>query len=95
MRSSEGLLVDPTIIINERVDVIARFGASGVAYPAKIRYQGREISFTKLALKHPTAKGRRMIHVFDVSDGANDYRLEFDAEALTWTLAAMIPGDRS
>lgn len=84
--------MDPTIIINERVDVIARFGASGLTYPCKMRYRGREISFVKLALKHPTAKGRRMIHVFDVSDGANDYRLELDAEALIWTLAAMIPG---
>jgi hypothetical protein len=33
-----------------------------------------------------------MIHVFDVSDGSNDYRLEHDAERLTWTLVAMIPG---
>ena len=31
------------------------------------------------------------IHVFHVSDGANGYRLEFDAEALTWTLVAMLP----
>ncbi len=33
-----------------------------------------------------------MIHVFDMSDGTNDYRLEFDAERLTWTLVSMIPG---
>ena len=39
-----------------------------------------------------TAKGRRMVHVFDVSDEVNDYRLEFDAQGLTWTLVAMIPG---
>jgi hypothetical protein len=31
-----------------------------------------------------------MIHVFHVSDGTNGYRLEFDAERLTWMLVAMI-----
>jgi hypothetical protein len=30
-----------------------------------------------------------MIHVFDMTDGTADYRLEFDAEALTWTLVAI------
>jgi hypothetical protein len=33
-----------------------------------------------------------MIHVFDMSDGEADYRLEFDAESLTWTLIAMLEG---
>lgn len=35
-----------------------------------------------------------MIHVFDMSDGQNDYRLEFDAEGLTWTLVCILPGVR-
>ncbi|MBC7512300.1 hypothetical protein H7142_01405 [Candidatus Saccharibacteria bacterium] len=43
-------------------------------------------------MRHPTAQGKRMVHVFDVSDDMNDYRLEHDAERLTWTLVAMIPG---
>ena len=60
--------------------------------PVKMRYQGREILFTELGLRHPTTTGKRMVHVFDMSDGANDYRLEFDAAALTWTLIAMIEG---
>lgn len=85
--------MDPTIYINQRVSVIARFNASGEpAVPAKMRYGGREISFSELALRHPTAKGRRMVHVFDMSDGVDDYRLEFDAEALAWTLVAILPG---
>lgn len=50
------------------------------------------IDFTELGLRHPTSKGTRMIHVFDMSDGVNDYRLEFDAEGLTWTLAAIREG---
>ncbi|HIA92016.1 TPA: hypothetical protein EYO12_02765 [Candidatus Saccharibacteria bacterium] len=88
--------MDPTIVINERVDVIALYRKGGdisaLAFPAKMRYNGQDIVFTKLGMRHPTSKGKRMIHVFDVSDGVNDYRLEFDAENLTWTLVAMIGG---
>jgi len=90
--------MEPTIIIDERVDVVALFknkgGISTLAFPAKMRWNGREIIFDQLGMRHPTAKGKRMIHVFDVSDGVNDYRLEFDAEGLTWTLVAMIEGGK-
>ncbi len=88
--------MDPTIAINERVEVIALYKKAGDTskncLPWKMRYQNRDILFTKLCLWHPTAQGKRMIHVFDMSDGVNDYRLEFDAERLTWTLVAMIEG---
>jgi hypothetical protein len=88
--------VDPTVAINERVDVIASFASRGkvgfLCVPRKMRWRGREVEFSELALRHPTVQGKRMIHVFHASDGLNDYRLEFDAEALTWTLVAMIAG---
>lgn len=88
--------MDPTIKLNERVDIVALYKKEGdmstLAFPYKMRYRGNDITFTELGMRHPTAKGRRMIHVFDVSDGNNDYRLEFDAERLIWTLTAIIPG---
>ena len=88
--------MDPTIKVNERVDVVALYRRSGdvssICIPCKMRYKNREIILTRLGLRHPTAKGKRMIHVFDVSDGTNDYRLEFDAEGLTWTLVAILEG---
>lgn len=91
--------MDPTIIINQRVDVVALFRKSSdvnaLAQPYKMKYRGREIVFTEIGMRHPTAKGKRMIHVFDVSDGVDDYRLEFDAQGLTWTLMAIIPGSAS
>lgn len=86
--------MDPTITINEQVDVVVVYKKGVEPFPAKMQYQGREITFTKLGLLHPTAQGHRMLHVFDVSDGVNDYRLEFDAERLTWTLVSMLPGDQ-
>lgn len=57
--------------------------------PKRMIYRGKEYDFTELGLKHPTLKGERMIHVFDMTDGLADYRLEFDAENLTWTLVCI------
>lgn len=88
--------MDPTININERVDVVAVFKKNGditsLCMPAKVHFRGRVILMVELGLRHPTTAGKRMIHVFDVTDGANDYRLEFDAQGLTWTLVAMMEG---
>jgi hypothetical protein len=83
-------------MINERVDVVAVFRRQGdvsaLCMPCRMRFRGQDIELTELGLRHPTSAGRRMIHVFDMSDGVNDYRLEFDAEGLTWTLTAMLEG---
>ena len=89
--------MDPTIVVNKRGDVVVLYKKDGdislASFPYKMRLDGREIVFRQLGMRHPTARGKRMIHVFDMHDGVNDYRLEFDAEVLTWTLIAIIPGD--
>lgn len=88
--------MNPIVEINELVDVVPIFKAHAserlICVPWKMKYKGREIEFTTFGLRHPTSKGKRMIHVFDVSDGSNDYRIEFDAERLTWTLVGIIGG---
>ena len=95
--------MDPVIKIDEYVRVVPDYnvprkpskyaqGKLGVCIPLCMFWKGERIDFKKMGLKHPTQQGRRMIHVFEMSDGANDYRLEFDAEALTWKLVSMIPG---
>lgn len=76
------------IFLNERIKVIATFG-SGLNPCCPIRFKrpsGRKIRITEIGLRHPNIKGKRLIHVFDVTDGSVDYRLEFDAERLTWHL---------
>jgi hypothetical protein len=89
--------MDPTIQINERVDVNCDFRRRGdissLCVPSRMRWRGREIELVELALRHPTIAGKRMLHVFHVSDGINGYRLEFDSEALTWTLVCSISGE--
>lgn len=89
--------MDPTVQINERVDMVCVYRKHGdittLCQPCKMRWRGREIELSELALRHPTEKGRRMIHVFHLGDGINGYRIEFDAEALTWTLVCLISGE--
>lgn len=89
--------MNPLTEINERVDVICVFKAQSneqtVCEPKKMLYHGQEIVFTKLGMRHPTEKGKRMIHAFNMSDGTNDYRIELDAERLTWTLIYILGGD--
>jgi len=74
--------------LNERVQVVAVFGAGHhPCHPIRFkRANGREIEITELGLRHPGAGGRKTIHIFDVTDGGADYRLELDSEQLTWRL---------
>ncbi len=75
-------------LLNERVEVIAVFGTGH--HPCRpIRFRrtsGREIEVTELGLRHPVPTGLKTLHMFDVTDGGADYRLEFDSERLTWHL---------
>jgi hypothetical protein len=74
--------------LDERVEVVATFGAGlNPCVPRKFkRANGREVDITEIGLRHPTVQGRRTVHIFDVTDGGADYRLEFDSERLTWQL---------
>lgn len=76
------------IFLNERIEVLASFDAG--LHPCRpLRFRranGRETDVTEIGLHHPGGKGIRMIHIFDVTDGGADYRLEFDTERLTWRL---------
>lgn len=80
--------MEDELFLNERVDVIATFGTGlNPCSPVKFRRaSGREVVVSEIGLRHPTIRGKRMVHVFDVTDGGADYRLEFDAERLTWHL---------
>lgn len=76
------------LFLNEQIEVVAIFKPGRtMCEPVKFRRpNGREITITEIGLRHPTMQGKRMVHMFDVTDGGADYRLEFDAEHLTWRL---------
>jgi hypothetical protein len=75
-------------VLCEKVDVVALFRPGRtMCEPIKFRRtNGREVIITEIGLRHPRQFGAKMVHVFDVTDGSSDYRLEFDAEQLTWRL---------
>ncbi len=80
--------------VRERVEVLCVFSFSKNSrekcVPRKMKYKGRTITFSELGFRHPTSQGNRMIHVFDMTDGLADYRIELDAESLTWTLISTL-----
>jgi len=85
--------MENAINVNKEVSIVAYYFKNGLrrlkCFPKRMEYQGRAIEFSETGLRHPTKKGQRMIHVFDMTDGSADYRLEFDAAALTWTLVSI------
>jgi len=76
------------LYMNERIDVIATF-SEGLNPCRPLRFRrsnGREITISEIGLRHPSVQGKRTLHIFEVTDGVADYRLEFDSERLTWHL---------
>lgn len=76
------------LYLNEKITVVVVFGNGlNPCRPIKFRRSnGREVEITEIGLRHPRVQGKRMLHIFDVTDGGADYRIEFDAERLTWYL---------
>lgn len=91
--------MNPVIEINEAVNVIVSFRQASKdkhsiikVMPLKMLRGGRATTFTKLGLCHPVRHGSQLYYIFNVSDGANDYSLEFDTTTLGWRLISMIDG---
>ena len=74
--------------LNEQVEVLAIFRPGRtMCEPVRFRRKnGREVTVTEIGLRHPTTRGNRTVHVFDVTDGEADYRLEFDSVTMVWRL---------
>jgi len=81
--------MEDMVTINEDVTIVAYYfkdKKQPKCFPKRMEYRGKQVNFTETGLRHPTSKGQRMVHVFDMTDGNADYRLEFDAERLGWKL---------
>jgi hypothetical protein len=85
--------MDQATLINKDVNIVAYYFKNSArrlrCFPKRMEYDGRQVNFTETGLVHPTKQGQRMIHVFDMTDGNADYRLEFDAQGLSWKLIAI------
>lgn len=80
-------------LINKDVNIVAYYfhnkGRRLRCFPKSMEWNNRRITFTETGMVHPTTKGQRTLHIFDMTDGNADYRIEFDAQALTWTLVSI------
>ncbi len=85
--------MENSVVLNKEIDVVAYYfknaGRRLKCFPKKIEYEGKSIVFEEMGLRHPTKKGHRMVHVFEMTDGRADYRLEFDAQDLNWKLVSI------
>jgi hypothetical protein len=71
--------------INETIEVIAKF-SDKKTIPVKFLWHGREILIKKVNLAYSAWEGRTKFHFFAVSDDTNYFKLQFNAENLSWTL---------
>jgi hypothetical protein len=58
------------------------------AFPRRVELDGREYTFMD-GLRYLVHKGQQLIQVFDMTDGARDFRLQFDDVRRSWTLVDM------
>ena len=80
--------MDDELFLDEAVEVVAVFRAEyRPCRPVKFRRKnGREVVIQKIGLGYEHERGTRTMHIFDVTDGQADYRLEFDSVTLVWRL---------
>ncbi|HTL39202.1 MAG TPA: hypothetical protein VL306_00080 [Methylomirabilota bacterium] len=71
--------------INEPIEVMALFKLKHTM-PNRFWWQGKEIVIQKINLAYSKREGRNKFYFFAVTDGANYFKLQLNAESLTWTL---------
>jgi hypothetical protein len=79
------------IAIEQEVNVPELYfkNQSGLAsFPRRMEFDGREYTFMD-GLRYLVHRGQQLVQVFDMTDGARDYRLQFDNHAHSWTLVDM------
>ncbi len=73
--------------INEKISVISKYDRmKGVNVPILLRWQGKIRNITQVGFHHTKREGRKLLHIFTVTDGNLAYYLKFDTETLHWTL---------
>ena len=79
------------MIVNQEVNVPEMYFKSEgqlKSYPKRMEFHGREYTFMD-GLRYLVHKGAQLVQVFDMTDGARDYRLQFNAGEQSWTLVDM------
>ncbi|NLA42589.1 hypothetical protein GX865_00295 [Candidatus Saccharibacteria bacterium] len=80
--------MDNELILNEIISVVSVFSPGHQACrPVKFkRSNNQEVLISEVGLGYPVSRGSRVVHIFDVTDGQSEYRLEFNSRTLAWRL---------
>lgn len=79
--------------IHEKISVITVHDRQKhTVIPAKLRWQGKVYTVTRIGFHHKIWDGRNRIHIFSVTTGVMDFRLSYDTETLDWTLEEVSDG---
>ena len=80
-------------VIDEKVSVISKYDKTkGSFVPVKLQWQGRVRVITKIGLHYTKREGRKLLHIFSVTDTHVCYYLSLDTETLHWTLLEVSDG---
>ena len=81
-------------LIEEKVSMITVFNKdTGIVKPHKMRWGNRYIDITEVTYHHLIKEGKKIFHVFHVTDGNLDYRLHCNTENLHWQLIEVSDGN--
>lgn len=73
--------------INEKVSIITKYDrTNGSIIPLKMRWQGRDYTMKSVSYHHKMMEGKKLLHIFHVTDEVSDFRLRLDTDTLHWTL---------
>ncbi len=73
--------------VNKEVTITAMYFRSRrelKTFPKRMEYNGNTYTFLESGLQYLIKRGQQMIHIFDMTDGTDTYRLRFDE--FNWTL---------
>jgi hypothetical protein len=79
------------VAVNEEVNITEVYFKNKKnlkSFPKRMEYQNEEYTFIE-GLQYLVQKGQQAIQLFDMTDGANKYRLKFDDQQFVWTLISI------
>lgn len=84
--------------INKEVNVTAWYFRNKhqrlTSFPKRMEYNEREYTFGE-GLRFLIQKGKQAVQLFDMTDGDNNYRLQFDNQQQKWTLVSITSAVRA
>lgn len=78
--------------INQEVNVTALYFRNKEhlkSFPKRMEFEGHEYVFIESGLQYQIKNNDQEMRLFDMTDGAADYRLKLDLRQLTWTLVSV------